>query len=370
MTWPDPAHIRRAFRLACLGSGRAAPNPLVGAVVVKDGRVVGHGTHVFAHRLHAERLAFAEAGEQTRGADLYVTLEPCSHHGRTPPCAEAVLEAGIRRVHVGMEDPNPLVAGRGLRLLREAGLEVVLAGDPTPYRMLNRAFIRHITTTLPWVVLKAALTLDGRMAPASGRSQWITSARARAAGQLLRFRCDAILVGAGTMRADNPTLTCRHRRKRETPLLRVVLAPELNLPPSCSLLATLSEAPLLVLGGEGAAPEARHRLERAGAEVALLPCREGRLEPEEILGELGRRNITSVLVEGGSGVHTSFLRQGLADEFYFFYAPKLLGTPAVPLAGDLGSPELSECPAGRILETRFLPPDVLIHGLFREPLTP
>ena len=264
--------MRRAFRLACLGTGRASPNPLVGAVVVRDGRIVGQGTHTYAGRDHAERIALDQAGGAARGADLYVTLEPCSHHGRTPPCAEAVAAAGIRRVVCGMVDPNPLVAGRGIEYLRQRGIAVELAADPGPFERLNRAFVKHITRRRPWVVLKAALSLDGRIAPAAGPARWITGEAARAAAHGLRYRCDAILAGIGTVLADDPALTCRYKRPRPAPLRRVVLDAALRIPLESQLVRTAAEHPLEVFCAEAADPGRRQALEARGVKVTPLPA--------------------------------------------------------------------------------------------------
>lgn len=363
LRFQDP-FMRRAYRLACLGAGRTHPNPLVGAVVARDGRIVGEGTHIYARKGHAERIALEQAGDTARGADLYVTLEPCAHHGRTPPCVEAIVAAGVRRVFCGMIDPNPLVAGRGIEFLRRSGVEVSLADDPSPFREMNRAFVKFITRRQPWVVLKAALTLDGRIAPASGRSQWITGPRARTHGQFLRFLCDAILVGAGTVLADNPLLTCRYKKAKDVPLVRVVLDPGLRIPPATRLVQTARDHPLLVYTTAGAPGPARDRLAAAGAAVVAVDGDGQRLSLDQVLDDLGHRRIASLLVEGGSRTLTGFVRSGLADEFYFFYGPKLLGEGSLPLLGDIGTPELAGCPVMSITECRPMPPDIMVHGLF------
>jgi len=365
MTNPDP-FLRRALRLAASGLGRTSPNPMVGAVLVRDGQVVGEGAHLYERRWHAERVALDQAGPAARGADLYVTLEPCSHQGRTPPCAEAIVAAGIRRVICGMVDPNPLVSGRGIAQLRAAGIPVELAADPEPFRELNRAFVKYITRRRPWVILKAALTLDGRIAPASGRSQWITGVRARGFGQFLRFQADAILVGRATVAADDPLLTCRYRISRPRPLLRVVLDPDLRLPPDCRLVRTATETPVQVWAHPGAAPDRCRRFEAAGVRVVEEAVRpDGRFDLDGILARLAEQGVMSLLVEGGGRTLTEFVRQGQADEFCFFYGPTLLGGDALPVLGDLGRLELAASPRLRIRRTRRLGPDLLVQGYFQ-----
>lgn len=359
--------MRRAYRLACLGAGRASPNPLVGAVVVRDGRIVGQGTHTYAGLRHAERIALDQAGAAARGADLYVTLEPCSHQGRTPPCAEAVAAAGIRRVVCGMADPNPLVSGRGIEYLRQRGIDVELAADPAPFEGLNRAFVKHITRRLPWIVLKAALSLDGRIAPAAGPARWITGEAARTAAHGLRYRCDAILAGIGTVLADDPALTCRYKRPRPAPLRRIVLDAALRIPLESQLVQTAAEHPLEVFCAATADPGRRQALEARGVKVTPLPggeVPEARLPLDLVLERLGAEQVTSVLVEGGRDVLTAFVRQGLADEAYFFVAPKLYGDGGLALLGDLGTTTADGCPRLEVASVRRLGPDLLIHAFF------
>ena len=369
MANPD-IFMRRAFRLAASGLGRTSPNPMVGAVVVRDGKVAGQGVHVYERKWHAERVALDEAGPEAKGADLHVTLEPCSHQGRTPACADAIVAAGVRRVFCGMVDPNPLVSGRGIERLRSAGIRVELAADPAPFLELNRAFVKFITRRRPWVVLKAALTLDGRIAPASGRSRWITGEKARECGQFLRFQADAILVGRGTATADDPLLSCRYKRPRPRPLLRVVLDPELGLSLESRLVRTAGEWPLQVFCRPGAAPDRRQRLEAAGVRVSEAAAGpDGVLDLDGVLEQLAGQGIASLLVEGGGRTLTEFVRQGQADEFDFFYGPTLLGGEALPVLGGLGRPELDESPRLRVRRVRRLGPDFLVHGFFppREP---
>lgn len=365
----ESVFMRRAFRLALRGTGRTSPNPLVGAVVVRDGRVAGTGFHVYQDTWHAERVALQQAGPAARGADLYVTLEPCSHQGRTPPCTGAVLAAGISSVRAGMLDPNPLVAGRGLEQLRQAGVMVELSSDPFPFRYLNRAFAHFITRRRPWVLLKAALTLDGRIASASGQSKWITGPQARMHGHWLRYQADAILAGIQTVLADDPELSCRYRRERTRPLVRAVLDPHLKIPTASRLVQTARQWPLLVFTASPAAPEKAAPLQAAGAEVVELPPGPDGLSLDALLDFLGSRRIMSLLVEGGAATATAFLRQGLAHEAAWFFAPRLLGGDARPVCGNLGALAPGDGPGLRITKIRLLSPDFLVEGLFRTPET-
>lgn len=338
------ALMRLALAEAERGLGRTHPNPPVGAVVVKDGRVVGRGFHSRAGEPHAEVMALRRAGSRAKGADLYVTLEPCNHTGRTPPCTEAILAAGIRRVWVGSRDPNPR-SGRGLRRLRAAGVEVVPGVLRTSCDDLVRCFARHVTTGRPWVVLKGAITLDGRIATAGGDSRWVTGEAARRQAHVLRDELDAVLVGAGTVAADDPLLTTRLEkpatkgRPPRTPL-RVVLDGSLSVVPEARLF-DVSAGPVLVFTAvdSGARVEA---LRARGVEVECLPAREGRIELARVLEALGKRGLTSLLVEGGSEVTADFLRGELADELQLFIAPKILGGDGVPWAGALGTATMAD----------------------------
>jgi diaminohydroxyphosphoribosylaminopyrimidine deaminase/5-amino-6-(5-phosphoribosylamino)uracil reductase len=315
--------MRRALELAARGEGEVNPNPLVGCVVVKGGRVVGEGYHRRAGGPHAEVEALRRAGRRARGATLYANLEPCSHEKkRTPPCAPHVAGSGLRRVVVAMRDPNPRVQGRGLALLRRAGLEVsrgVLAGAAL---QLNRRHATAMREGRPYVVLKAALTLDGRIATASGESRWITSRPQRADARRLRRLNDGVLVGIGTVLADDPLLLPQPRVRR--PFYRIVLDSRLRLPPDSRLARSARRSPVLALCTR--APRAsRRRLEARGVEVVRVRARGGRVALREALRALARRGLASVMVEGGSEVLGGFLAERLFDELVLFRAPLLLG---------------------------------------------
>ncbi len=326
--------MRLALRLARRGMGVTSPNPMVGAVISLGDRIISQGYHHRAGEPHAEIEALKDArlrGRSVRGATLYVTLEPCSTHGRTPPCTDAILEAGIRRVMVGTVDPNPSHAGRGLELLAQSGVQVEAAAGKlaADCQDLNRAFNHWVVTGLPWVTLKAAMTLDGKIATENGQSKWITSATARGYAMRLRFAADAILAGVSTVVADDPALALRGQRKtKPRPLRRVVLDPAARVPLSARLLNDEHAAATTVVVGTGAVKTAV----RAIAEkVTVWTCRgAGRAQPKALdltwlMREFGRDGVTAVLVEGGGETAAAFLAQGLANEVAFFYAPKVLG---------------------------------------------
>jgi diaminohydroxyphosphoribosylaminopyrimidine deaminase/5-amino-6-(5-phosphoribosylamino)uracil reductase len=322
--------MARALALAAQGLGRTWPNPPVGAVFVRGGRIVGEGWHTRAGAAHAEVEALRRAGRRARGGTLYVTLEPCTHHGRTPPCVEALLPLGLRRVVVAMPDPNPRVRGRGIRRLRAAGVPVTLGTGAAQARVLTAGYCALVLRGRPHVTLKLAATLDGRIATAAGASRWITGPAARALAHGLRDVSDAVLVGAGTVRADDPRLTCRLPGGHDP--LRVVLAgPRLDQPPRARVL----RAGTVVVAPRGA-PAARVRaLRRRGVDVLLLPARRGRVAFADAARALGARGITALLVEGGGEVAAAAIRAGVADRLILFLAPVLFGGDAVPAIGDL-----------------------------------
>lgn len=310
--------MREAIELARRGLGRTAPNPCVGAVVVKDDRVVGRGFHPRAGMPHAEVYALAEAGGQARGATLYVTLEPCNHHGRTPPCTEAVIRAGIRRVVAGTLDPNPLVSGAGIRRLEEAGIEVeggVLEAECGDLIAWYRTWIR---TGRPFVIMKAAVTLDGKIADSFGDSKWISSEASRAYVHELRNRVDAVIVGSGTVMSDDPLLTCRAPSGRNP--LRVVLDARLRTDPGARCLG---EGSLVFTAAPRDAWSAH--LSRGTKLAGMPPDGRGRLPWAGVLDALGRMGLHAVMVEGGSGVYTTLVESALVDRFVFFVAPAVLG---------------------------------------------
>lgn len=324
--------MRRAIALARKGEGGVSPNPLVGAVIVRDGRIIAEGFHRCCGGNHAEIDAIENAKETVSGATFYITLEPCSHHGRTPPCVDALIARQPGRVVVGTIDPNPLVSGRGIEALKQSGIETRVGVLEEACRELNRVFFKFITTGLPYVTLKFAETLDGRIAALSGHSHWISSPPSLRFAHRLRAVHDAILVGAGTVRADNPELTCRLVRGRNP--LRIVLDSRLGLSTEANVF---SDGKQTLIATTRHAPAQRRRiLEQKGIEIAVLGGnRTGRVDLRELLSFLGKRGISSLLVEGGSAVATAFLKERLADRLIVVLAPKIIGQ-GIGAVGDLG----------------------------------
>jgi diaminohydroxyphosphoribosylaminopyrimidine deaminase/5-amino-6-(5-phosphoribosylamino)uracil reductase len=342
----DHAFMARALQLARRGLYTTTPNPRVGCVVVKDGSVVGEGWHEKAGEPHAEVHALRAAGARARGATAYVTLEPCSHHGRTPPCAEALLSAGVARVVSAMGDPNPLVAGRGMALLRAAGIETACGLLENEARELNIGFVSRMTRGRPWLRLKAAASLDGKTALNNGVSQWITGPQARRDGHRWRARACAILTGIGTVRDDDPQLNVRDLDTPRQPL-RVVVDSRLETPLTARVL---QGGPVLIAGAvEDAGKVAA--LRAAGAEVLILPNAAGKVELKDLLEALGRRGINEVHAEAGFKLNGSLLREGLVDELLLYLAPCLIGHDA---SGLFNLPELTSLGGKRLLQIRDL----------------
>ncbi len=321
----DIEYMRRAIELAERGVGFTNPNPMVGAVIVKGGKVIGEGWHERCGEWHAERNAFKNCTVPAEGATMYVTLEPCCHYGKTPPCTEAIIEHGIARVVVGMEDPNPLVAGKGIALLREAGIEVVCGVEEEALREQNRVFLKYISTKLPWVAMKTAMTLDGKIATRTGDSKWITGAEARAYVHELRHRFMAILVGIGTAVVDDPLLNCRIEGRGVRQPIRVVVDGNARLSLDSQLVKTAGEYRTIVAHTRFAPEESVKALREAGVEMLLCKEKEGLVDVRNLLELLGQSGIDSILLEGGGSLNYTFLAEGLADELYAFIAPKIVG---------------------------------------------
>jgi diaminohydroxyphosphoribosylaminopyrimidine deaminase/5-amino-6-(5-phosphoribosylamino)uracil reductase len=320
--------MRRALRLARKGLGKSSPNPSVGAVVVNQGKVVGEGFHALAGTPHAEVKALSQAGELARDGEIFVTLEPCHHEGRTPPCTRAILNAGIKRVVFGASDPNPRVAGGGGVFLTSQGVEVLSGVLVDQCIEEHRFFFKHITTGRPYVLLKTAATLDGKTAAATGDSRWVTGKESRRYVHRLRDWLDCICVGSGTLKADDPSLTCRLKGGRNP--LRVVVDTNLNIEPGAKVLDPLVEGDCLVACGAEASEEKIALLAEAGAHVVRLPLKNGRVDLGALLDHLGSLGVTSMLLEGGATLAFGFVAQGLVDEVNYFFAPKLIGGQSAP----------------------------------------
>jgi len=358
----DPHHMRHALLLAQRSLGLTAPNPAVGCVIVsREGILLGRGRTAKGGRPHAEILALAEAGEGARGATAYVTLEPCSHTGQTPPCAEALIAAGIAKVVVAVGDPDPRVNGRGLVLLRAAGIVVIEGVCQKEAADLNAGFFLKVQHNRPLVTLKIAQSLDGRSATATGESQWITGEPARAYGHLLRAHHDAILVGSGTAGADDPMLTCRLPGLEARSPLRVVLDSRLKLSPWSKLAQTAQTLPTLVFTADGSDNPNAGALAACGVDiVALARDAIGRPRLDEVLATLAGRGITRLLVEGGASVHASFLDHGFADRLEVFSAPMMLGGSGRPAVETLSVLSLAEAPRFKMTGRRSLGADLLV----------
>jgi diaminohydroxyphosphoribosylaminopyrimidine deaminase/5-amino-6-(5-phosphoribosylamino)uracil reductase len=373
VTDQDRLHLRRALELAEGGRGRVSPNPLVGAVLVRNDEPIGEGFHAQLGGPHAEVAALDDCrarGHDPSGATLYVTLEPCAHHGRQPPCSGAILAAGLARVVIASEDPSEQASGRGPGILRDEGVEVQLASGPeaTAARLLNQAFRKHARTARPLVVLKSAISLDGRVATASGDSRWISGESSRALAHRWRAECDAVCVGIGTALADDPRLTARPAVAGAGPRqpTRVVFDSGARLPLGSRLVGSIGEAPLVVIVSPGAARERVEALRGAGAELIVCdgdpPARVA-----AVLAELGRRQFTSVLLEGGPTLAGSFLDAGEIDELRLFIAPIVLGgAGARPLAAGAGAPVIADATPVLAMETERSGEDLLVRARLRE----
>ena len=359
---PDEKFMRRAIALAAQGEGRTRPNPLVGAVIVKDGHLIGEGYHTKYGCLHAEREALADCARRglvPKGADMYVTLEPCCHTGKQPPCTEAIVESGIGRVIIGSSDPNPLVAGKGIEILRQHGIQVETGFLKDECDALNPIFFHYITSGRPYVALKYAMTADGRIATVTGASKWITGEAARNHVHRLRRRYASILVGINTVLADDPMLNCRLPDGVNP--VRIVLDSSLRIPMDCQLVKTAREIKTIVVCG--AAPETRReQLEKLGVEVLAMPGSDGRPDLKALVLELGRRGIDSLLIEGGSQVHYSALDAGIVNHIYSYVAPEIFGgnTALGPVSG-AGVQKVSDAFRLKLAGTQLLGDDILIE---------
>ncbi len=349
----DRAMMQRCLELARRASGRTAPNPMVGAVVVRDGVVIGEGFHPKAGEPHAEVFALHEAGDGARGSTLYVSLEPCSHHGRTAPCAEAVVKAGVARVVVGMVDPNPLVAGRGIRLLEDAGIEVMVGVEEADCKRLNEAFVYRMLHGKPFGILKYAITLDGRIAASTGHSQWITGPGARRAVHGLRSEVDAVIVGGQTVRVDNPHLTT-HGVAGYDPL-RVVMSESMDLPEVANLW---EGGRTLVVTSIGVNQGLQGRLRGRGVEVVELE----RLTIEGVMDLLGDRGCLSVLWECGGRLGAAAIRAGAVQKLWAFVAPKVVGGSGATAIGELGIGRMDQALVLRDGGWRAIDGDLLYEG--------
>jgi len=356
----DRRYMRMACRLAEKAAGRTSPNPMVGAVLVRDGKIIGSGFHPFAGGDHAEIVALKKAGNKANGATLYINLEPCNHYGRTPPCTGSLIAAGVKEVVVGMEDPNPLVSGKGLRALARAGIKVRTGVLHEECRVLNEAFTKLITRGVPFVTLKLAASLDGKIATATGDARWISCEESRATVHLLRNKYDAVVVGAGTVIADNPQLTCRIAGGRDP--WRIILDARLRIPLNAEFLRQRGNDKNIIVTSETAPAGKIRALENLGATVWRLPGREGAVRWFPLLKRLGKIGIASVLIEGGAITAAGALKEKMVDKMLLFYAPKLLGGDGRYMIDSLGIEHIKQSVMLQNLKVQKSGADLLISG--------
>lgn len=359
----DQDFMRMALDLAALGAGYVAPNPMVGAVVVRQGQVVGRGYHQAVGGPHAEVHAIDDAGDRARGATLYVTLEPCNHQGRTPPCTRKILEAGIGRVVVAVADPNPDVTGGGNAFLMHHGVQVDCGVCRDQATRLNESFFKYARTKVPFVVLKMAATLDGRIATRTGDARWVTGPEARGRVHALRHALDAIMVGVGTVLADDPELTTRLAEGPGADATRIILDTHLRMPDTARMLQQASAAETWVVCGPGAAPDNKKRLMDQGAQILESDIADGRIDLVALMRVLGARGVSSLLIEGGAQVAAAALKAGVVDKVLIFYAPKILGgDDGVPMCSGPGPEKMGQSLPLHRMEVERVGADVLVSG--------
>lgn len=369
----DEFYMKLALDLAAKGRGKVSPNPMVGAVIVKDGKVIGEGYHMKYGEAHAEVNAFnnAEAAEEdVTGATIYVTLEPCSHYGKTPPCADKIIEKKISRVVIGSVDPNPLVAGNGIRKLRQAGIEVVTGVLEDECNKLNEVFMKFIVSKEPFVIMKAAMSLDGKIATASGESKWITSEEARKEVHKLRNEVTAIMVGVGTVIKDNPELTCRIENGKNP--IRIIVDSKLRIPMESKVISGLDKAKTIIAVTDKADNDKLSKLAELGVTILTVKTKEERVDLRDLMIKLGALKIDSILLEGGGTLNYSALNQGIVDKVQFYIAPKIIGgecaktpvtpVPPVPGTGVTGVQFLKDAFKVKNLTSRFIGSDILLEG--------
>jgi len=362
----DETIMKLALDLAAKGIGFTSPNPMVGAVLVKDGKIVGTGYHHGAGKAHAEVNAIDDAGPLAKGAVLYVTLEPCNHAGRTPPCTQKILAAGVREVVAAMRDPNPDVAGGGIDYLQQRGIPVRWGVCEAEARKLNESFIKYVTTRRPFVTVKCAATLDGRIATRTGDSKWVTGTESRAFVHRLRHAVDAILVGIHTIQRDDPSLTTRIEGESGKDPIRVILDTRLSIAEDANVLRLKSDSATLLISAapvSDAQKKKKVRLEKKGVRIMEASLKQDRIDLDKLMNRLGAEGITSLLIEGGAEVIASALAAGIADKIFFFYAPKILGgDDGVPICRGPGPELMDRCVRVREMDVRRFGSDVLIEG--------
>ncbi len=359
----EAEYMRKALNLARRGIGSTSPNPMVGAVIVKGGKVVGEGYHHKAGEAHAEIVALEKAGQRARGGVMLVNLEPCCHTGKTPPCVNAVIKAGLKKVVVAMQDPNPLVNGRGIEMLRKAGIDVKVGLLEAEARVLNEAFITYVEKKRPFFIMKGAVSLDGKIATKIGESKWISNEESREYANQLRSVMDGIMVGINTVILDNPLLVPRVSKPKRYPV-RIILDSKLRIPPSCEVAKTADKFRTLVFTLADSRQDKESRLKGMGIEVVrVAPGENGRVSLQSVCRELWQREMTSVLIEGGAEINSSFLSEDLADKLVIFYAPKLIGGKNAPgFIGGKGIDFMKDACRIDVTSVRKMKEDICVEG--------
>lgn len=360
-------YMKVAIAQAKKAVGRVSPNPMVGAVLVKKGEIIGLGYHHQAGSPHAEINVLKKAGKKARNADLYVNLEPCCHYGRTPPCVDAIIESGIKRIMIGITDPNPLVSGKGIARLKSAGTTTQVGVLEEACSKLNEVYLKYITKKIPFVILKVASSLDGKIATRSGDSRGITAQESLRFVHRLRDQCDALMVGIGTVQADNPLLTTRLKGKVGKDPIRVIVDSSLRISPQARLFNSHSQAGVIIATTQKAPRGKKERLEKIGAKVITVGSANGKVDLKKLMVALGKLEITSLLIEGGTKIITSALKDDIVDKIFFFYAPKILGGHAAHgiTAGE-GVEYVNQALTVQDLKVKRQGEDVLVEGYIRD----
>ncbi|MCD8181170.1 MAG: bifunctional diaminohydroxyphosphoribosylaminopyrimidine deaminase/5-amino-6-(5-phosphoribosylamino)uracil reductase RibD [Firmicutes bacterium] len=352
----DEKYMRRAIELAKKGAGFVSPNPMVGAVVVRDGRIISEGCHERYGGYHAERNALLSCNENTEGADMYVTLEPCCHHGKTPPCTDIIIEKRIKRVFVGSDDPNPLVAGKGYKILRENGIEVITGVLKKECDEINRIFFHYIKTKTPYITMKYAMSADGKIACKTGDSKWVSNEKSREIVQRLRYEYTAIMAGIGTVIADNPRLTCRENNA--PPLTRIICDTDLRIPLDCNIVKTARLHRTIIAAANNG--EKAEKLREMGAEILLVPKSESGIDLNALVSLLGEMGIDSILLEGGGTLNEAALKSGIVNEIKVFTAPKIIGGKDAPSpVGGAGAEKMSGAARLKLRNVQMIDDDIL-----------
>lgn len=363
----DIKYMKRAMELAQRGIGYTKPNPLVGAVIVKDGRIIGEGYHQIYGGNHAEINAFLSAKEDVNGATMYVTLEPCSHFGKTPPCANAIVQKGIKKVVIGLMDPNPLVAGRGIEILKSNGIEVITGILEDEGKKLNEIFLKYITTKLPFVILKTAMTLDGKLATVTGDSKWITNEQSRQYVHELRHRVSGIMVGIGTVLTDNPELTTRLKGGEGVDPVRIIVDTTAKISLAAKVLNLASKAKTIIATTEKADKERLKDITNKGADIIVTPLKNNKVDLDYLMRQLGQKGIDSVLLEGGAALNFSALKEGIVDKVVMFIAPKIIGgsSAKTPVGGE-GVSYMKDAMLLDDIQVLRFQEDIMIEGYIRK----